>query len=156
MENIVKSFARSLGNGIAMGEQLKAAIDHVIKERDTTVIVKLINAAQKKGDKQAESAVKFTFGKIYDGAEIETKKGNLSIRIKNATLSNSAVDTLNSLAGKVSMRGTNWNKAFKGETDKPEFDVQAWAEKQVKARPEQLEAMIAALQAQRPNVKKAA
>ena len=45
MENIVKSFARSLGNGIAMGEQLKAAIDHVIKERDTTVIVKLINAA---------------------------------------------------------------------------------------------------------------
>lgn len=117
MENIVKSFARSLGNGIAMGEQLKAAIDHVIKERDTTVIVKLINAAQKKGDKQAESAVKFTFGKIFEGAKIETKKGNLSIRIKNATLSNSAVDTLNSLAGKVSMRGTNWNKAFKGEND---------------------------------------
>ena len=91
MENIVKSFARSLGNGIAMGEQLKAAIDHVIKERDTTVIVKLINAAQKKGDKQAESAVKFTFGKIFEGAKIETKKGNLSIRIKDATLSNSAV-----------------------------------------------------------------
>ena len=119
MENIVKSFARSLGNGITMGEQLKAAIDHVIKERDTTVIVKLINAAQKKKDKQAESDVKFTFGKIFEGAKIETKKGNLSIRIKDATLSNSAVDTLNSLAGKVSMRGTNWNKAFKGEADKP-------------------------------------
>lgn len=156
MENIVKSFARSLGNGITMGEQLKAAIDHVIKERDTTVIVKFINAARKKKDKQAENAIKFTLSKIYVGAEIETKKGNLSIRIKNATLSNSAVDTLNSLAGKVSMRGTNWNKAFKGETDKPEFDVKVWAEKQVKARPEQLEAMIAALQAQRPNVKKAA
>ena len=101
--------------------------------------------------------MKFTFGKIFEGAEIETKKGNLSIRIKNATLSNSAVDILNSLAGKVSMRGTNFHKAFNNpETDKPEFDVQSWAEKQVKARPEQLEAMIAALQAQRPNVKKAA
>ena len=49
---IVTAFNRSLGNGAAMGKLFADAIDHVIAKRDTTVIVKLINAAQKKKDSQ--------------------------------------------------------------------------------------------------------
>jgi hypothetical protein len=37
-----------------------------------------------------------------------------------------------------------------------EFDATAWAERNVKAQPDQLEAMIAALQAQRTGLKVAA
>jgi len=67
---IVTAFNRSLGNGAAMGKLFADAIDHVIAKRDTTVIVKLINAAQKKKDSQAERAIKQTFAAIYDGAKV--------------------------------------------------------------------------------------
>jgi len=56
----------------------------------------------------------------------------------------------------VSMRGSNWSNAFKGELAPKEFDAQAWAQRQVKANPDKLEAMIAALQAQRNSLKAAA
>ena len=157
IENTIKNFASNLGNGAKMGEHLAVAIDHVIENRDTTPIVKMINAAKRKGDTQAEKAIKFTFGQIYIGAKSTKTKTGTSIKIKDATLSNAGVDTLKKLvASGVSMRGNNWAKAFKTEEDTPDFDVAAWAAKQVKSRPDQLEAMIAALQAQRPSVKKAA
>ena len=40
-KTIIAPFKKSLGNGINAGSLLLAAIDHVIVERDTTVIVKL-------------------------------------------------------------------------------------------------------------------
>ena len=43
---IVTPFNRSLGNGAQMGVLFALAIDHVIENRDTTVIVKLINSAK--------------------------------------------------------------------------------------------------------------
>jgi len=154
---IVNTFNRNLGNGIIMGKALVEAIDHVVAERDTTVIVKLINAANKKGDTQAERAVRTTFASIFIGAKVaKTKEGNISIKIKDATVSNEAMSILHDLAGVVSMRGSNWSNAFKGELAPKEFDAQAWAQRQVKANPDKLEAMIAALQAQRNSLKAAA
>ena len=158
MQNLVTTFNRSLGNGAAMGVAFKGAIDHVIAERDTTVIVKLINACKAKNDAMAERAVRTTFAAIFDGAKIAKNKNGISIKIKDATLSNAAVDTLAQLvADGVSMRGSNWAKAFAPEKAETVFDPQAWAQRMVKSNgADQLEAMIAALQAQRSPVKKAA
>ena len=158
MQNLVTTFNRSLGNGAKMGEAFKDAIDHVIKERDTTVIVKLINACKAKNDAMAERAVRTTFAAIFDGAKIAKNKNGISIKIKDATLSNAAVDTLAKLvADDTSMRGSNWAKAFAPEKQETAFDPQAWAQRMVKSNGAvQLEAMIAALQAQRSPVKKAA
>ena len=158
MQNLVTTFNRSLGNGAAMGVAFQGAIDHVIAERDTTVIVKLINACKAKNDAMAERAVRTTFAAIFDGAKIAKNKNGISIKIKDATLSNAAVDTLAKLvADGTSMRGSNWSKAFAPEKAEKELDVQAWAQRMVKTNgADQLEAMIAALQAQRNPVKAAA
>lgn len=153
---IINTFNRNLGNGIIMGKAFAEAIDHVVAERDTTVIVKLINAANKKGDTQAERAVRTTFASIFIGAKIAKTKEGISIKIKDATVSNEAMSILHDLAGVVSMRFSNWSNAFKGELAPKEFDAQAWAQRQVKANPDKLEAMIAALQAQRNSLKAAA
>lgn len=121
---IVTAFNRSLGNGAAMGKLFADAIDHVIAKRDTTVIVKLINAAQKKKDSQAERAIRQTFAAVYDGAKVTKTKTGLSIKIADATLSNSAVTSLKQLvADGVSMRGTNWAKAFKSDDDGGEAEL---------------------------------
>ena len=124
MKNIVATFNRSLGNGKAMGVAFKDAIDHVIAERDTTVIVKLINACKAKGDTQAERAIRVTFAAIFDGSKVtKTKTGGVAIKIKDATLSNAAVDTLANLVGdETSMRGANWAKAFAGDKAEAELD----------------------------------
>tara|TARA_R110002072_G_scaffold132396_1_gene272458 strand:+ start:1146 stop:1613 length:468 start_codon:yes stop_codon:yes gene_type:complete len=115
---IVKSFRRAMGNGVNMGKDMLQAVDHVRETRDTTVIVKLIQIAKKENDTNAETAIKFTFGQIYTGAKITKTKTGISIKIKDATLSNAGVDTLKNLvASGVSMRGTNWTKAFKNDED---------------------------------------
>ena len=67
-KTILTPFNRSLGNGAAMGELFALAVDHVILERDTTVIVKLINAAKDKKDSQAERAIRSTFAAIFDAS----------------------------------------------------------------------------------------
>jgi len=159
MKTIVTTFNRSLGNGKAMGVAFKDAIDHVIAERDTTVIIKLLNACKSKGDAQAERAIRVTFAAIFDGSKVtKTKSGGIAIKIKDATLSNAAVDTLAKLvADETSMRGSNWSKAFAPEKGDTEFDAVAWAARMIKSNgADNLETMIAALQAQRNPVKKAA
>ena len=50
---------------------------------------------------------------------------------------------------KVSLSGTAIKAALVGKQEKPEFDVTAWADRIVKAHPDQIDAMIAALQAKR-------
>ena len=155
IENTIKNFSTNIGNGINLGIHFKSIIDHVIAQRDTTPLVKIINAAINRNDKDIASSIRFTFGKIFDGAKIKSKNGKvISIQIKNAKLSNSAVKALSEVSGQVSMRGTNWKKAFSTDTEPKAFDVALWAARQATARPTQLEAMIAALQAQRATVSK--
>ena len=155
IENTVKNFSNNIGNGVNLGVHFKAIIDHVIAKRDTTPLVKIINAAINRNDKEVASVTRVTFGKIFEGAKIKSKNGKvLSIQIKNSTLSNSAVKTLSEVSGNVSMRGSNWKKAFTPDTEPKAFDPAAWAARMATARPDQLEAMIAALQAQRATVSK--
>ena len=155
IENTIKNFSNNIGNGVNLGVHFKAIIDHVIAKRDTTPLVKIINAAINRKDKEVANVIRFTFGKIFEGSKIKTKANKvLSIQIKDSTLSNSAVKTLSEVAGQVSLRGSNWRKAFTPETEPKAFDVALWAARQATARPDQLEAMIAALQAQRATVSK--
>ena len=155
IENTIKNFSNNIGNGINLGDYYKSIIDHVIKTGDTTPLVKAINASINRGDTALTSVLRVTTGQIYSGAKIKSKNGKVvSIKIKDATLSNSAVKTLSDVAGSVSMRGSNWKKAFTPDTEPKAFDVALWAARQATARPTQLEAMIAALQAQRTTVSK--
>ena len=155
IENVVKNFSNNIGNGVNLGVHFKSIIDHVIKTGDTTPLEKIINAASNRSDKDIASAIRVTLGKIYNGAKIKSKNGKvISIKIKDAKLSNSAVKALSDVAGSVSMRGSNWKKAFSTDTEPKAFDPAAWAARMATARPDQLEAMIAALQAQRATVSK--
>lgn len=155
IENVVKNFSNNIGNGINLGIHFKSIIDHVIETGDTTPIVKAVNASINRGDTALTSQLRVTTGKIWIGAKIKTKANKVvSIQIKNAKLSNSAVKALSDVAGSVSMRGANWKKAFSTDTEPKAFDPAAWAARMATARPDQLEAMIAALQAQRATVSK--
>ena len=155
IENTIKNFSNNIGNGVNLGVHFKSIIDHVIAKRDTTPVVKILNAAINRNDKEVANVIRFTFGKIFEGSKIKTKANKvLSIQIKDSTLSNSAVKTLSEVSGQVSLRGSNWRKAFTPETEPKAFDPAAWAARMATARPDQLEAMIAALQAQRATVSK--
>ena len=157
IENTINNFSTNIGNAVTLGKHFLTIVNHVVEKRDTTSIVKIHNAAINRNDKDIASAIRFTFGKIYIGAKIKTDpktKKALSIQIKNAKLSNSAVKALSDVAGSVSMRGSNWKKAFSTDTEPKAFDPAAWAARMATARPDQLEAMIAALQAQRATVSK--
>ena len=155
IENTIKNFSNNIGNGVNLGVHFKSIIDHVIAQRDTTPVVKILNAAINRNDKEVANVIRFTFGKIFEGSKIKTKANKvLSIQIKDSTLSNSAVKTLSEVSGTVSLRGSNWRKAFTPETEPKAFDPAAWAARMATARPDQLEAMIAALQAQRATVNK--
>ena len=58
---------------------------------------------------------------------------------------------------KCTIKDERFDSAFpKPEKDAKEFDAVAWAERQLKTNPDQLEVMIAALQAQRTGLKVAA
>ena len=146
---IVTTFNRSMGNGIKAGEALCQAIDHVVEHQDTTVIVKMINAAKAKKDSLAEKAVRTTFGAVYVGSKInKTKNGTISIKIKDSKLSNSAITTLKEISGNTSIRGANWAKAFKPEADNTpvELDYKKKAASLVK-QGYSVETLIAALRA---------
>ena len=146
VQDTVTSFSRSIGNGATMGKVFRDAVDHVIASRDTTVILRLIQLADRKGDRGASLLVRSTFGKIYQGAKFATKAGKIvGIKIKDAELSNSAVNALHGLTDdKVAMRGQKWKAAFQTETAKPEFDLQAFVARAIKAHPEVSKAAFAA------------
>jgi len=163
IENTINNFSTNIGNAVTLGKHFLTIVDHVVEKRDTTSIVKIHNAAINRNDKDIASAIRFTFGKIYIGAKIKTDpktKKALSVQIKNAKLSNSAVKALSDVAGSVSMRGTNWKNAFKTDSEKnttKETDYPKYADNVQKAG--KLEATIidlrkklAALEAKRATV----
>ena len=142
----VNKFATAVGNGATMGKVFRDAVDYVIASRDTTVILRMMQRATMRGDKGAANLVRSTFGKIFVGAKFTSKAGNIvGIKIKDAELSNSAVNALHELTdNKLSMRGPKWKDAFKTETAKPDFDLQAFVARAMKAHPEVSKAAFAA------------
>jgi len=139
-------FYASLGNGKAALEHAATMINAVVTSRDTTVLRKAIKRAGQKGDDRAVQALKLIIRNVWPGASY-SKDGE--IKIKGIRADSDAVDTMNTLVSDgVSLRGTLLQQAYKSATVK-EFDVQVWAKRMHKAHGDELEAMIAALQALR-------
>ncbi|MBT8450161.1 MAG: hypothetical protein KJO69_10750 [Gammaproteobacteria bacterium] len=147
----VNRFANNLGNGVIALEETVNAIDHVRTHRDTTIIARMIDRATARKDPQAARAVAFLARKVFEGAKVVSKKDKpTSVQIKDATVSNSAVEILHTLKDEgVSLRGPKVRSAFAVEKEDKAFDVKAWAERMKKSHADDLDAMIAALQAVR-------
>jgi len=150
MENIkafVGNFSRNLGNGIAMGQNTLDAVNHAIKTGDTSILALMLDKIKSKKD--GATNFELTIRSIWSGVSInvDKKTNQYRIKTKGATLTNSAVDTLNQLVvDGVSMRGSKWSGAFNTDTEEKTFDAIKWAENQVKRNPDRIGAMIAALQ----------
>lgn len=151
IDAVEKSFFRSLGNGKQALADAVTMIKSVVDSRDTTVLARAMQRAKdEKGDDKAVAALKLMIVSVWPGAKAgATKKGDMSIRIKGVKADPAIVETLDTLvADGVSLRGTILSKTLK-KADDTAFDVAKWAARQHKAHPDQLDAMIAALQALR-------
>jgi hypothetical protein len=137
IDKCVTNFATSVGSGANMTKHYVAAINYVIETRDTTPITRMYQAAKRRGDDKTATLVVSTFTKVFVGATATRKKKQLvGIKIANATLSNEAVSILHDLAeDKASMRGPKFAKAFKPKSDKPDFDLIAFAARTLKNHP---------------------
>ena len=150
MENIktfVGNFSRNLGNGVAMGQNTLDAVNHAIKTGDTSIIAMMLDKIKSKKD--GANNFELTIRSIWSGVSIniDKKTNQYRIKTKGATLTNSAVDTLNQLvADSVSMRGSKWSSAFRTEAEVVDFDPIKYAQGIAKRNPERINAMIAALQ----------
>tara|TARA_R110000823_G_scaffold84778_1_gene190726 strand:+ start:605 stop:1135 length:531 start_codon:yes stop_codon:yes gene_type:complete len=147
IKKFVGDFSRNLGNGIALGQNILTAVNHVIETGDTSILALMLDRAKAKKD--SYSNVELTIRAIWDGVSIQTDKktGQYRIKIKNATVSNSAAIQLAQLvADNTSVRGNKWAKAFNTETEQKPVDVKKRAEKFVKDNPELVSAYIHALQ----------
>ena len=144
----VTSFATSTGSGVSMGKHFASIIDYVRRSDDTTVITRMVQSCERKADVAAGRLVLNTFKKIFTGSTVTTKNGRMvGLKLNKCAASNSAVEALHTLVSDgVSMRGNKWVKAFKSdaENEKPEFDLQAFVTKTMKAHPEVSKAAFSA------------
>ena len=147
IKKFVGNFSRNLGNGIAMGQNTLDAVNHAIKTGDTSIIAMMLDKIKSKKD--GANNFELTIRSIWSGVSIniDKKTNQHRIKTKNATLTNSAVDTLNQLvADGMSMRGSKWSSAFRTEAEVVEFDPIKYAQGIAKRNPERIKAIIGALQ----------
>ena len=147
IKKFVGNFSRNLGNGIAMGQNTLDAVNHAIKTGDTSIIAMMLDKIKSKKD--GANNFELTIRSIWSGVSIniDKKTNQHRIKTKNATLTNSAVDTLNQLvADGMSMRGSKWSSAFRTEAEVVEFDPVKYAQGVAKRNPERIKAIIGALQ----------
>ena len=140
IKKFVGDFSRNLGNGIALGQNILTAVNHVIETGDTSILALMLDRAKVKKD--SYSNVELTIRAIWDGVSIQTDKktGQYRIKIKNATVSNSAAIQLAQLvADEVSVRGNKWAKAFNTETEPKVKEPKNDAAKIVKKNKDDLE-----------------
>lgn len=147
--------ARS-NNGAAILKLTLDAIDHAFGEsKDWTVLAHHIKKGMDAGATREVANIKLVVRKVAEGATLTTDEKQptgLRLNFKNAVKNNWATDVVHELIDrKVSISGTAIRSALEPEEEKAksDFDVKKWAERQKKAHPDQLEAMIAALQALR-------
>ena len=140
ISKFIGDFSRNLGNGIALGQNILTAVNHVIETGDTSILALMLDRAKAKKD--SYSNVELTIRAIWDGVSIQTDKktGQYRIKIKNATLSNSAaIQLAQQVADGVSVRGNKWAKAFNTETEPKVKEPKNDAVKIVKKNKDDLE-----------------
>ena len=140
ISKFIGDFSRNLGNGIALGQNILTAVNHVIETGDTSILALMLDRAKAKKD--SYSNVELTIRAIWDGVSIQTDKktGQYRIKIKNASLSNSAaIQLAQQVADGVSVRGNKWAKAFNTETEPKVKEPKNDAVKIVKKNKDDLE-----------------
>ena len=155
IQDTVDAFASAVGNGAAMTRAFCAGVQYARETGDTSILTRSAQRAVKRGDKRAAQILCNAVEVVFQGAKVKKKNDVVvGIQIKNAELNSEKLKTLHafSLDG-VSMRGKKFMDEFKlDKAPAAPFDPAKWAEKAHKANPDQLEAMIAALQARRAPV----
>lgn len=155
IKDTVNAFASAVGNGAAMTRAFCAGVQYARETGDTSILTRSAQRAVKRGDKRAAQILCNAVEVVFQGAKVKKKNDVVvGIQIKNAELNSEKLKTLHafSLDG-VSMRGKKFMDEFKlDKAPAAPFDPAKWAEKAHKANPDQLEAMIAALQARRAPV----
>lgn len=109
--------------------------------------------------KQFSAPLKRILAVALNDVEFTFPEGKPKVEVgKDGGLNREGLEKVTLLAAsKCAIRSEAFDKEFpKPEKPEKEFDAIAWAERNVKAQPDQLEAMIAALQAQRAGLKVAA
>lgn len=109
--------------------------------------------------KQFSAPLKRILAVALDDVKFTFKDGKPCVKVgDNGGLNLEGLEKITMLAASnCAIRSASFDDAFpKPEKPVKEFDAMAWAERNVKAQPDQLEAMIAALQAQRAGLKVAA
>lgn len=154
IRNVENNFVNSLGNGKKAVEHLASLMGAVVSSRDTTIITRIMRRAHTKDDTGAISAIRLTVGQVFPGAnlKLDKKTGEYTLKIKGVSADDDAMKRLNEAVERgLSLRHATFRSLIKADVkeEKP-FDPKAWAERTTKAHPDQIEAMIAALQALRP------
>lgn len=91
----VTNFKRGLGNGAASFAAYAAAVHGTIETRNANEIAQMLDAAAEKNDSNAVAFFKKLTARIFDGSTIgKNKNGGYVVRIKKATLTNSALNDM--------------------------------------------------------------
>jgi hypothetical protein len=150
------NFGRSLGNGANMGKYTLEAFKTVLDQRDTTILVGLLQQAKKRDDTLAERAIKSMINIVYNGAKIDTSKNkktgksHTKIIIKGLKANEKAIAIMEDLVeAKVSMRGTKWKDAFTTKTTKKSapLNKKSFVDTCSKRTDDELEAMVKIIKA---------
>ena len=150
------NFGRSLGNGANMGKYTLEAFKTVLDQRDTTILVGLLQQAKKRDDTLAERAIKSMINIVYNGATIKTEKNkktgksHTKIIIKGIKANDKAIQIMDDLVeAKVSMRGSKWKDAFTTKTTKKSVPLnkKSFVDTCSKRTDDELEAMVKIIKA---------
>lgn len=159
IEAIGVAFYKSLGNGAAAGENLAKIIHAVVSSRDTTIFARYMHrVTTEKKDVQAARAMRRVFKAVFPDAKMATgKDGKPVFKIQGAMHSEDALKRMDAaVKDKVSLRGKFADLVVGESTNEPKaFDPKAVAERLMKAHkdhPEEIDQLIAALQAVRQSV----
>ena len=148
---LVGDFTRQRGNGEGALATVRDAIALVRLHNDTTVLARMMQRAETKGDTHAFKALQLIVGKVWPGAKTgKDANGFRVVKIAKCAVSNSAVAILDKcVEDKLSIRGTTYRKRFQPDAaDEPKaVEPVKWAERQAKlhADPALLRAMATAL-----------
>ena len=122
-------------------------------DKDWTLLANHLANGIADGDTKAVSNLRVICEAIVPSIKIAVDKKQptgLRITMGDADIDEGAVAVvMDMVQRKVSLSGTAIKAALVGKQAKPEFDVTAWADRIVNTHPDQIDAMIAALQAKR-------
>lgn len=159
LEAVASAFYKSLGNGAAASEGLAKIIHATVTSRDTTIFARYQHrVTTEKKDLQAARAMRRVFKAVFPDAKMSTgKDGKPVFKIAGVMHNEDALKRMDqAVKDKVSLRGKFADLVVGESTSEPKaFDPKATAERLVKAHkdhPEDIDALIAALQQARQTI----